>query len=169
MFGEYTKAQGDSVNNSEDEGIALYVDDMLEYGNLRIRISNDKLSTKDVEGFKTWLQANPLTVYYELATPIETKLDIDTLNLEVFKDVTYVTSNNSIKPTLSFKAPVDVNQTIADLQGEQEQLIGTYNTLKEENKAVKTAISELNEQEDVQTADMLDLDMRVLALEEGLE
>lgn len=169
LFGEYTKAQGDSVNNSEDEGIALYVDDMLEYGNLRIRISNDKLSTKDVEGFKTWLQANPLTVYYELATPIETKLDIDTLNLEVFKDVTYVTSNNSIKPTLSFKAPVDVNQTIADLQGEQEQLIGTYNTLKEENKAVKTAISELNEQEDVQTADMLDLDMRVLALEEGLE
>lgn len=71
-----------------------------------------------------------------------------------------------IKPEIVCKAPVDVNQTIADLQEEQEQLIETYNTLKDENEAVKTAISELNEQEDVQTADLLDMDMRVLMLEE---
>ena len=121
------------------------------------------------DNIQQWLQANPTTIYYKLATPIETKLDLDTLNLETFKDKTYILSKNNIKPEIVCKAPVDVNQTIADLQGEQEQLIETYNTLKEENEAVKTAISELNEQEDVQTADMLDLDMRVLALEEGLE
>ena len=122
-----------------------------------------------IELFKQWLDNNPTFIYFELATPIETKLDLDTLNLETFKDKTYILSKNNIKPEIVCKAPVDVNQTIADLQGEQEQLIETYNTLKEENEAVKTAISELNEQEDVQTADMLDLDMRVLALEEGLE
>lgn len=138
------------------------------YG-LMIRINKNVLNQQGVNGFKEWLQANPTTIYYKLETPVETKLDIDTLNLETFKDLTYVTSNNSIKPTLSFKAPVDINQTIADLQEEQEQLMETYNTLKDENKAVRMAISGLNEQEDVQTADMLDLDMRVLALEEGLE
>lgn len=145
------------------------IESMCNSDYMQLRIAKSKLSTPDVDGLKQWLQANPSTVYYELATAIETKLDLDTLNLETFKDVTYVTSGNSIKPTLSFKAPVDINQTIADLQGEQEQLIETYNTLKDENETVKMAISELNEQDDVQTADMLDLDMRVLALEEGLE
>ena len=139
------------------------------YPRFYIRMLKSKLNENTVSGFKQWLQANPVTVYYELNAPIETKLDIDTLNLETFKDKTYILSKNNIKPEIVCKAPVDVNQTIADLQGEQEQLIETYNTLKEENEAVKTAISELNEQEDVQTADMLDLDMRVLALEEGLE
>ena len=33
------------------------------------RIDSSKLSTQDVEGFKTWLQSNPITVVYELATP----------------------------------------------------------------------------------------------------
>ena len=139
------------------------------YPRFYIRILKSKLNENTVSGFKQWLQANPVTVYYKFDTPVETKLDIDTINLQVFKDKTYILSENNIKPEIVCKAPVDVNQTIADLQEEQEQLTGTYNTLKEENKAVKTAISELNEQEDVQTADMLDLDMRVLALEEGLE
>ena len=136
---------------------------------LLVRIDKSKLSSLDNDGISKYLLDNNFTVYYPLATPIETKLDIDTLNLETFKDKTYISSKNNIKPEIVCKAPVDVNQTIADLQEEQEQLIETYNTLKEENEAVKTAISELNEQEDVQTADMLDLDMRVLALEEGLE
>ena len=35
-----------------------------------IRINKSKLSTYDLAGFKTWLQANPTTVIYELAEPI---------------------------------------------------------------------------------------------------
>lgn len=116
LYGVYTKRYGENVNNTEEQGIALYVDNSLEYGNLRLRVSNDKLSTKDVEGLKTWLQSNPLTVYYELATPIETKLDVDTVNLETFKNLTYVSSGNSIKPTLSFKAPILGYKTINPIQ-----------------------------------------------------
>ena len=154
---------------NDREFVRITLDPSQSKSYIAVGILNNKLATQDVEGFKQWLKANPITIYYELNTPVETKLDIDTLNLKVFKDVTYILSENNIKPEIVCKAPVDVNQTIADLQEEQEQLMETYNTLKDENKAVKMAISELNEQEDVQTADMLDLDMRVLALEEGLE
>lgn len=38
-------------------------------GVIRIRILKSKLTTQDVAGFKAWLQANPTTVYYQLATP----------------------------------------------------------------------------------------------------
>lgn len=39
-------------------------------GRLVINIDNTKLSTDDVVGLKTWLQANPTTVIYELAEPV---------------------------------------------------------------------------------------------------
>ena len=41
---------------------------------LYIRISTSKLSTQDVAGLKTWLQSNPTTIVYELATPIITEI-----------------------------------------------------------------------------------------------
>ena len=40
------------------------------YKQLNIRIANNKLPSTDVNGFKQWLQANPTTVVYELASPI---------------------------------------------------------------------------------------------------
>ena len=38
-------------------------------GNFAIGILRSKLPTTDVKGFKQWLQANPITVVYELAEP----------------------------------------------------------------------------------------------------
>lgn len=46
-----------------------------------------------------------VNTYKPLDAPIEIKLDIKDLELETFADVTYVTSNNAVKPTLSFKVP----------------------------------------------------------------
>ena len=49
----------------------------INIGNLywgSIRILNSRLSSVDVDGFKTWLQENPVTVQYELKEPIITKL-----------------------------------------------------------------------------------------------
>jgi hypothetical protein len=37
---------------------------------INIRILSTKLSSQDAEGFKAWLQANPTTAVYELASPI---------------------------------------------------------------------------------------------------
>jgi hypothetical protein len=39
--------------------------------NIVISILKSKLTTQDIAGFKAWLLANPVTVYYELATPVE--------------------------------------------------------------------------------------------------
>ena len=38
-------------------------------GNIAINIFKSRLSTQDVNGFKQWLQQNPITVIYELAEP----------------------------------------------------------------------------------------------------
>lgn len=44
---------------------------------IRIRILKSKLATQDVRGLTTWLQQNPTTVLYELATPVEETLSTD--------------------------------------------------------------------------------------------
>ena len=80
---------------------------------VRIRIKDLE---GDVNGTKNWFSQNRTTLYYELATPIETKLDIDNINLQTFKDLTYVTSDNNIEPVLKFKAPILGYKTINPIQ-----------------------------------------------------
>lgn len=41
-----------------------------------IRINKSKLPTQDLLGFKAWLQANPLKLTYQLATPIEMPIEV---------------------------------------------------------------------------------------------
>lgn len=45
-------------------------------GQIYISIFNSKLPTLDSAGFKQWLSQNPVTVQYELATPIVSTIDI---------------------------------------------------------------------------------------------
>ena len=107
-------------------------------GQLRITISKSKIESKNLEGFKKWLQANPITVYYELSEPIEHKIaDLNSINLETFKDVTYVSSENEIKPNLSFKAPVDIPATISTLKAANTMLIAKNTGLENKNKQLE--------------------------------
>lgn len=142
------------------------IESMCNSDYMQLRIAKSKLSTQDVDGLKQWLQANPTTVYYELLTPIETKLDIDTLNLETFKDVTYIDSNNSIKPTLSFKAPVDVPATISSLRIKNNYLEKENKELKED---VEVKTNNLHEQDIEIVNSNLDLDFRLFELEMLIE
>lgn len=75
-----------------------------------IFINNGAYNT--VDGFKRWLNENNVVLYYDLATPIETKLDINNLDLEVYKDITHVTTDNVIQPVLSFKIPSNIGGMI---------------------------------------------------------
>ena len=86
------------------------------YPRFYIRMLKSKLNENTVSGFKKWLQANPVTVYYKFDTPVETKLDIDNINLQTFKDLTYVISDNNIEPVLEFKAPILGYKTINPIQ-----------------------------------------------------
>lgn len=55
-----------SVNN---DGMLVHLDE------IRISVLKSRLETQDVAGFKSWLQQNPTTVWYELREPYETPAD----------------------------------------------------------------------------------------------
>lgn len=113
-----------------------------------------------------YLRSNPVVVYYELETPIEHKiLDYPTTNLETFKDITHVFSENSISPSFSFKAPVDVPATISTLRVRNENLEQENKELKEE---VDTKTLKLHGQDVELTNSDLDLDFRIFELEMGV-
>lgn len=91
-------ASGDLYWNSDKEGILNSSNSQFKF-----RILKSKLSTQDIDGIKAWLKANPTTVCYEINTPVETKLDINNLDLEVYEGTTYITTDNAIHPVLSLK------------------------------------------------------------------
>ena len=107
------------ICNSFNVGIMGYGDDVeslfKSLNGVYISILRSRLSTQDVNGLKAWLQANPTTVYYELVTALETKLNIDN-NLQTFKDLTYITSENNIKPTLNVSLSKSINSIIDEIK-----------------------------------------------------
>lgn len=91
------------ATSNSNECIFSYVTE----SSIGIQILSSKLSTTNTEGFKTWLKNNPVTVYYELVEPIETKLyDYYSTNLQTYKDMTYVQGDNFILPEISCEIPV---------------------------------------------------------------
>lgn len=105
---KFNLTQGSTVNDVEN--IEIFSN------TLYVRVNKSRLSTLDLNGFLKWLNDEPLILYYPLATPVETKIDIDTLNLKTFKDLTYVTTENSIKPVLKGQATKDITTVIKNLQ-----------------------------------------------------
>ena len=103
-------------------------DGIMSCGNaneIRIRIKG--LET-DVNGSKNWFKQNRTTVYYELKSPVETKLDIQNLDLEVYKGTTYITTDNAIQPTLSFKVPSNIGGVI---HGNSQNINNLYKLIDE--------------------------------------
>ena len=62
---------------------------------LFLRINRSRLSYENIEGFKVWLQDNPITVVYELDEhiyePIQSELSVD-----LFKGATYISNDSTI-------------------------------------------------------------------------
>ncbi len=82
------------------EGIyAINSEDITYSGICYIAIEKSKLKTLDVAGFVQWLQSNPVTVYYQLATPIEEPIDVEQY-MKQFKDGYFLTEGSLINPTV---------------------------------------------------------------------
>lgn len=118
----------------------------------------------DVTSLKAMLTDKPLVFYYGLEEPIETKLDVSSINLKTFKDITHVFSENSISPNLSFKAPVDTLATINALRLSKDNLINENAKLKEELQVTNEELAQLTTEQDLFK---LDVDERLLNLELG--
>lgn len=112
------------INNLEEkEGI--YVSNGID-----IQISKSKLSNPTIEGFKTWLKANPTTIVYQLVTPVieivENCVDID---LDTHQEKTYFNILNSLPGTLDFKVPSNLGSSLQNLAKEVNNIWDVINNL----------------------------------------
>ena len=101
-----------SLSSITKEGVSCNV----TYSELRFVISKAKLTTtQDVAGFKTWLQSNPVTVVYQLAT--EEVYECVNLDLDSYEGETSVIFNGgAISPKITFKIASHIANTIQVLK-----------------------------------------------------
>ena len=87
------------------------------------RILNSKLVTQDINGFKQWLQQNPTTVVYQLATPTyeEVECDLSKLMLENYENSSLILNSN-IPPTVDvrYKGEVPIVSATKELSSNVE-------------------------------------------------
>lgn len=109
------------------------------YSTIYVRIAISKLrgysaslsAAEKVNLFKTWLQANPITVYYQLAEPVEEDITEELLQLRSFDGITHIWSEGSlIQPDILCKVPTNVQAMISRLQVENANLLSDNTTLK---------------------------------------
>ncbi len=132
---------------------------------IRLRLNKNKLETLDLDGLKKWLKANPTTIYYELAEPIETPLD-ENINLKTFNEKTYVSFENSISGTSSFKAPVNTVATIARLNRENRALEEENKNLRQDFESTTLTLTDSDLELVKQNVDM---DFRLMEVEFALD
>ncbi|WP_221346387.1 hypothetical protein [Clostridium perfringens] len=130
-----------------------------------VGIEKSKLNTHDLDGFKTWLKANPVTVYYELAEPVEISLE-EKINLKTFGERTYVSFKNSISGTSSFKAPVNAAATISRLNRENRALEEENKNLRQDFESTTLTLTDSDLELVKQNVDM---DFRLMEVEFALD
>ena len=115
-----------TVWGSNTEKIALNADKTISF---QIACLRNRLTTQDVAGFKQWLQQNPTTVIYQLATPTYEELEYFDMKLfvEIFKDTTInYNSNIPVTSTINYtySTPLtDAVNTVSDISDQQDSMI----------------------------------------------
>lgn len=137
----------------------------LDGTNLMFHIQKSKLTTLDANGFRKWLKANPTTIYYELAEPIETPLG-ESINVKTFGEKTYIGFENSISGTSSFKAPVDTTATITRLNRENRALEEENKNLRQDFESTTLTLTDSDLELVKQNVDM---DFRLMEVEFALD
>lgn len=124
-----------------------------------------KPKSTTLEEFKQWLRDNPTTVYYKLAEPVETPLN-ENINVKTFGERTYVSFENSINGTSSFKAPVDAAATISRLNRENRALEEENKNLRQDFESTTLVLTDSDLELVKQNVDM---DFRLMEVEFALD
>lgn len=131
-----------------------------------IRIKNGLTSLTE---FKQWLSQNPVTVQYQLATPVIETVDLSDHHVYSYKDVTHYTCSSeegSLIPTLSIDVPTNLSALVTKQRSQIE-------TLKEENKGLnqelQLAITSSEENDNELLAQSFELDFRLMEVECALD
>ena len=84
---------------------------VAETSRIYIRLLKSKLSTQDVTGFKQWLQANNVTVVYQLAQ--EEVYELAPLHLDSYANETLILCNSgAISPKMEFSITSHINELV---------------------------------------------------------
>ena len=102
--------QAGSQNVKREESITIYDHNKR----LIVALNSSKFSSDNINDKKTYLQQDPITVYYELATPIIHEIQL--------KGYPHVYENGTV--TLNTDIP---HKTLVSYNVNQEQLINTQN------------------------------------------
>ena len=82
-----------------------------DYGKIFLCILKSKLPTQDVAGFKQWLQANNVTVVYQLAQ--EEVYELAPLHLDSYANETLILCNSgAISPKMEFSITSHINELV---------------------------------------------------------
>lgn len=128
-------------------------------------ISKAKLESPDMEGITKYVRQNFKECYYELAEPVETPLD-ENINLKTFGEKTYVSFENALSGTSSFKAPVDSATTIARLNRENRALEEENKTLRQDFESTTLSLTDSDLELVKQN---VDIDFRLMEVEFALD
>ena len=90
-----------------------------------MKLTPTKLSTQDIQGFKTWLQANPTTVVYQLAE--EKVYECTNLDLITYADETnLILETGAISPKTTLRVHSNITNVITLLQKKVSMLENQY-------------------------------------------
>lgn len=152
----YITGSNDIEHFRPDGGVPL--------GNFVVWINKDKLSSLDSDGFKQWLSQNPMTIYYELFTPIIHYLTPS--QLKSFDGITHVVSENTLIPTTTTKILTDTYTNVSNVNSTAYSLRRGVNDVAE----TSAIINETDvEQDDVLDVTMCAIDELYSMLEPNLE
>lgn len=137
----FISKNGHSFNEDDSKAITQW----NANNSIFIRINKNSLETLDVNGFKQWLQANPTTVYYELAEPVITELPAP--YLRIFKDG-HLTFNTLVAPESIHMVQLNKSAQIQNAIKESQSLDNRINVLENNyDNLMLSTISRLNDLE----------------------
>lgn len=104
-------------------------------GTIIFYIKKERLQTQDISGFKTWLQSNPITVVYKLATPVYEDIDQDQfysiMAADELTNVSLLGENENLVPTNVIRFPRNEDGALVTTA----YAIGMTNQIAEESTA----------------------------------
>lgn len=137
----FISKNGHSFNEDDSKAITQW----NANNSIFIRINKNSLETLDVNGFKQWLQANPTTVYYELAEPVITELPAPYLRM--FKDG-HLTFNTLVAPESNHVVQLNKSAQIQNAIKESQSLDNRISVLENNyDNLMLSTISRLNDLE----------------------
>lgn len=155
------ESYGESLWHADKEGIVAEnnINGDIDKTQIQLSINRSKLDSVNVAGLRSWLSKNPLTVIYELETPIIEKLDISNNYIRTFDGTTNIfTEGSLIEPVITAKIPSNTQVIISNLMGENEELNNQISIMKATTDEKEMQNIEIN----------LDQDLRLTILELGV-